>query len=109
MSSEGLTPEQEQAVQAIYNYAADLLMQGTAPADIERKLVEQGLEADTAAVVVKNLLEAKGNASREAGKKNMLFGALWCIGGTVITVGSYMSAAGGGGGSYVVAWGAIIF
>lgn len=37
----------------------------------------------------------------------MLYGALWCIGGIVITVVTYSAASGGG--TYVVAWGAIIF
>ena len=42
------------------------------------------------------------------GKKNMLYGALWCIGGTIITVGTY-TAASSGGGTYFITWGAIIF
>lgn len=37
----------------------------------------------------------------------MLQGALWCIGGTVVTVASYSAASSGG--RYVVAWGAIVF
>jgi hypothetical protein len=45
--------------------------------------------------------------TKETAKKNMLYGALWFIGGTVVTVGTLMAASGGG--SYVVAWGAIIF
>jgi hypothetical protein len=43
----------------------------------------------------------------EQAKKNMLYGALWCIGGIVVTAATYSSAEGGG--RYVVAWGAIIF
>jgi hypothetical protein len=41
------------------------------------------------------------------GGGQMLVGALICIVGVVITVGSYMAAGNGGG--YVVAWGAIVF
>jgi hypothetical protein len=37
----------------------------------------------------------------------MLYGALWCIGGLVVTVISYSAA--NAGGRYVLAWGAIIF
>ncbi len=37
----------------------------------------------------------------------MVFGALWCIGGIVVTVVTYSAAASGG--TYVVAWGAIVF
>jgi hypothetical protein len=43
----------------------------------------------------------------EESKKSILYGALWCIGGLVVTIGSYSSASDGG--SYTIAWGAIIF
>jgi hypothetical protein len=40
----------------------------------------------------------------------MLSGALWCIGGIFVTVITYLSAASSPtGGTYFVAWGAIIF
>jgi hypothetical protein len=45
---------------------------------------------------------------RAAANRNMLVGGLWCVGGIVVSVATY-SAASSGGGSYVVAWGAIIF
>jgi hypothetical protein len=44
----------------------------------------------------------------EQAKKNMIYGGLWAVGGTVVTVWTYASASDGGG-HYVVAWGAIIF
>ncbi len=47
-------------------------------------------------------------ATKAVGKKNMLFGGLWCVGGTVVTVATY-AAASSGGGSYFVAWGGIVF
>jgi hypothetical protein len=37
----------------------------------------------------------------------MLHGALWCGGGILVTVFTYAAASGGG--TYVVAWGAIVF
>ena len=39
----------------------------------------------------------------------MLFGALWCVGGLVVTIGGYVLAAKNGGGSYMIFWGAVIF
>ncbi len=45
--------------------------------------------------------------TKEQGKKNILWGAIWCGGGTVVTVVTYSIASGGG--TYLVAWGAIIF
>jgi len=40
--------------------------------------------------------------------KNMLYGAIWCIGGIVVTAATYSSASSRGG-TYIVAWGAIAF
>jgi hypothetical protein len=46
-------------------------------------------------------------AIRAAANKNMLVGGLWCAGGILVTALTYSAASGGG--SYVVAWGAIVF
>jgi hypothetical protein len=44
------------------------------------------------------------------GAQNMTYGALWCIGGTIVTVLGYQFAASSpGGGSYMIFWGAILF
>jgi len=47
-------------------------------------------------------------ATRASASRNMVFGALWCIGGILVTAITY-SAASSGGGTYFVAWGAILF
>jgi hypothetical protein len=49
------------------------------------------------------------NTDEESGKyaKKMIFGALWAVGGTIATIASYGGT--GGGGKYVVFWGAILF
>lgn len=52
-------------------------------------------------------LRALAEKSKALGRKNIISGALWCIGGIVVTVITYNAASGGG--SYVVAWGAILF
>lgn len=41
------------------------------------------------------------------GSKDMIFGALWFFGGIIVTVATFSAASNGG--TYVVAWGAIIF
>lgn len=46
--------------------------------------------------------------SKALGRKNMITGALWCIGGIVVTIATY-GAASSGGGTYIVAWGAILY
>ena len=54
--------------------------------------------------------DASDNPARAAAEKRMLYGALWCIGGIFVTVFSYLSAASSPlGGTYVIAWGAIVF
>jgi hypothetical protein len=47
--------------------------------------------------------------SAEARRK-MVFGALWCLGGTLVTVFTYsLAASNPSGGTYLVAWGAILY
>ena len=41
-------------------------------------------------------------------KKHMIYGILWCVGGTFVTILTY-SAASARGGTYVVAYGAVVF
>jgi len=41
------------------------------------------------------------------GKRDMVVGGLWCLGGLIVTIGTYAFASGGG--TYFVAWGAVIF
>lgn len=103
-------PSSDDVVRAVYEFAAERMRAGVGEGQIEQELVDKGLQPQDAKTVVQNLADARSAAVRSAAKKNMLFGALWCIGGTVITVWTYQAAANNpGGGSYVVAWGAIIF
>jgi hypothetical protein len=98
-----------QALEAVYSFAGQQMRNGVAPAEIEKNLTERGLDAKAAALVVRELKHAKGRAFEEVGRKNMLYGALWCIGGIVVTAMSYLAAANAGGGKYLLAWGAIAF
>lgn len=106
MSTEELT--EEEMVQAIYAFAAEQMQQGAPPNAIEKALIEKGLDQESASTVVANLSQMRDEANVKSGKKNMIFGALWCVGGAVITAATY-SAASAEGGTYVVTWGAIIF
>ena len=47
------------------------------------------------------------SAYRQAGMKNAGIGMLWCVGGIIVTAVTYSAASGGG--TYFVAWGAILF
>lgn len=99
---------QEEAVQVVYDHAIELMRNGLSDEEIEENLVAQGLGTEAAQIVVTNLVEARSEQFKKAGLKNMGFGALWCVGGLVVTGATY-SAASSGGGTYIVTWGAIVF
>jgi hypothetical protein len=46
---------------------------------------------------------------RTAAEKRMINGALWCLGGIMVSGVSYIGASGPSGGTYVITWGAILF
>jgi len=100
-------PSEEEIVEAVYAFAAAQMEKGVSPRQIRAKLVEMGLDRGAAVTVVSSLTRVRSKAFREAGRKNMLHGALWCIGGLVVTGASYGAAAPGG--TYIVASGAIVF
>jgi hypothetical protein len=91
----------------IYHFAIEQMRAGVAPAEVEQSLVRCGLSTEAAAAVVGDLKRARSEALREAGRKNMRYGAMWCVGGVVVTVLTLQAAAGGG--QFVIAWGAILF
>lgn len=97
--------EVQELVNKIYEYAADLMFeQKVSPSETKEILIEQGLAPEDADIVISNLqAQMRGVAN-----KNMLYGALWCIGGLLVTALTY-AAASEGGGTYVVTWGAVIF
>lgn len=103
------TVDTQAAVQMLFDHAAALRAEGLTYPQIEDRLVQDGLDPDLARTVTDRLRELVREQHAKAGQKNMLFGAMWCIGGTVVTFLTYQAAAQGGGGKYVVAWGAIVF
>ena len=99
---------EEYVVRAVYGYAAELMKANLSGPQIEQKLMEKGLDQESASIVVENLSSIRINALMliESGKKNMLYGALWCIGGLLVTAMTFLAA--NGGGIYIIAYGAII-
>ncbi len=102
-------PDPEPAVESVYSVAAEQMSRGVDASGIEKLLTQRGLDADAAATVVSNLEQMKSRAHREKGQKMMMYGAFCGIAGIVVTTLTYSMAASAGGGSFVVAWGAIIF
>ena len=108
MEEQNNQQSQEEAIQQIYKYAANLLFeQKKSDEETKECLIKSGLTPADADYVINELNNYYKQEERKAGKKNMLYGALWCIGGIIVTVMTYQAAAGGG--TYVVAWGAILY
>jgi len=92
--------EQQEAVNQIYAHAANLMVhQKMSHEDVKTELVQKGLDAESAATVVESLGSQIKAAKKQRAQKDMLYGALWCIGGTVAT----MAEIG------FIFWGAIVF
>jgi len=84
----------------LYGYAAGLLMrQNMNSYEVQTALMERGLDQQTAATMVETLETQIADAKRKKANKDMIFGALWCVGGIVLTVASI---------GYIF-WGAIVF
>ena len=100
--------DQQEIVNQIYGFTADMLYnQKKSIEETKAALIENGLRAEEADVVIANLQNQYKQEKRAAGNKNMLYGALWCVGGLLVTILTYSAASDGG--TYVVAWGAVIF
>ena len=100
-------PMPEQVVEAAYGFAAEQMRAGLAPSEVQKILIERELDAEAAAHVVGDL--ERSQATREAGQRNMIVGALWCFGGIAVTTLTHQAAMNDGGGRYTIAWGAILF
>jgi len=92
--------DQQAAVNQVYDFAADQLVNHKQTAEaVVATLTERGLDSESANIVVNNLTEQIAAAKKERAKKDMLYGALWCVGGTVATLADV---------GYIF-WGAIVF
>ena len=120
MDQPTITPEQQQQIDRLAEAVATDLANGLTPSAIAQSLVKEGWDQAAAEGFVAQVQKAMDQyrespagqsavqqAHRERNQRNMAVGALWCIGETVVTVITYTAASGGG--TYVVAWGAIVF
>jgi hypothetical protein len=92
------TPEEtdEEIVRRIYAFAENLLFEEKMDKHlVVSELINNGVEPEIAKTIVKNLISFQN----ERAKKDMLYGILWCIGGTVATIADI---------GYIF-WGAILF
>lgn len=95
------TQESQQAtINQFYNYAADLIVnQNKNSFEVTAALVEKGLDNQTAITIVDGIEEEIRTARKKAAQKDILYGALWCGGGTIATLANVG----------FIFWGAILF
>jgi hypothetical protein len=95
-----ITQQQQEAVNQLYDFAADLMVnQNKSSEEVTNALIEKGLSQDAAFTIVNNLEDEIRKAKKERAGKDMLYGALWCIGGTIATISNIG----------FIFWGAILF
>lgn len=100
-------PDTEELVDAIYEFAAEQMNAKVPHDEIQKSLVERGLDHETAAAVVRNLLLAHSGAVKTQGKSNMIYGAIWCAAGIVVL---YLRSGAVNSGFFTfLIWAAIIF
>lgn len=87
-------------VQEDYDYAVNLIAhQKRTPTEAVQMLINDGIGKEMAVSMVANLSEEVSKAKKDAAQKDILYGALWCVGGTVATLADV---------GYIF-WGAIVF
>jgi hypothetical protein len=92
--------EQQEIVNQIYDFAANLMIEKKySKSETVDALIEKGLDEESASIVVNNLNKQIKEAKNESANKNMLYGALWCVGGLIATLANFG----------FIFWGAIVF
>lgn len=100
MENTEIVQAQQLSVEQLYEFAAQLLVNKnqTAP-EVIQALIGQGMDEENASVVVSELENEIKAAKKAKANKDMLYGGLWCAGGTIATMADI---------GYIF-WGAIVF
>lgn len=93
-------------INSIWTYALDKKKSGAKNEEIYTGLIQQGLDEQHSLLIIKTL-GSKAKEILDAYHTDMLRGGLVCALGVTITICTYASALNGG--TYIIAWGAIIF
>jgi methyl coenzyme M reductase beta subunit len=97
---ESATPSTTHTEQEVYNQAIVMLFQNYQnEEEVIYELVKKGYDEGMVEEVVTSILEKRNKEKSAKANKDMLFGAMWCIGGTVATMANI---------GYIF-WGAIVF
>ncbi|KXX72710.1 hypothetical protein [Flammeovirga sp. SJP92] len=78
---------QQDAVNQVYEYTANLMVtEKKSAAEAKAILMAKGLKEEVTTIIVDNIQQQINEAKAKQGNKDMLYGALWCIGGLVLTL-----------------------
>ena len=114
--SEDVTTDEQKIIEQVVTYIAKELSEGKKKDKIVKELVKQGWPVETAwnlMAQTEKLIEDYRNSPEgrqimaNSAKRHMIYGILWCTGGSVITYLTYSAASEGG--VYFVFWGAILW
>jgi fructosamine-3-kinase len=86
-------------INEMYQYATNLFIGGQNAYEVKTALLERGLDEGNANYIVEQLDQQINEARKTRAKKDMLYGALWCVGGLVLTLAHIG----------FIFWGAIVF
>lgn len=103
-------PTEAELVAAVYELAERLVSEGGTPQEVMAGLQGEGVTEEVAEIVTTNVfiaLKEAEDAAMDAAESEVSTGMFWCIGGAIVTGLTYAMAANGG--TYVIAWGAILF
>ncbi|MFC0515122.1 hypothetical protein ACFFGT_12965 [Mucilaginibacter angelicae] len=86
-------------INEMYQYATNLFIGGKNTYEVKTALLERGLDEGNADYIVEQLDLQINEARKARAKKDMLYGALWCAGGLILTLAHIG----------FIFWGAIVF
>lgn len=103
------TPPTQQQLDEAWDTATSMVGSGISPQTIYEILTEKGIPPQTAQHLVQKALRETDPETGIAstGKRDMLIGGLWIVGGLIITIGTYTMASNGG--TYFITYGPIIY
>jgi len=83
----------------MYQYAGNLFISGQNAYEVKIALIDRGLDEENADYIVNMIEQQITDAKKAKAKKDMLYGALWCGGGLLLTFANVG----------FIFWGAILF
>jgi len=98
-------------INEVYRFASYLMIKENKNAvEAKQALINKGLDEKNASIVVTRIEQQIQDAIDDKkcdAKEEMIYGAVWCIGGILVTVVTYIGAVSQG--VYIITWGAILY